>query len=389
MRSRTVTLLASLFVGILITVSCTPAAPEDISSLLEPIRQEYNLPALAAAVVLDGETVALGAVGERKFASGVQVTIDDQFHLGSCGKAMTATLLATLVEQGKLNWTTTLEDIFPELADDMWPDYRSVTPLHLLSHHAGLPGKGQTWPPGTDGSYWQELTGPVEEQRYTYLKMMTCRELDRNEQLMLPKPGTMALYSNAGLVIAGAVAERVTGSSWEELMQEMIFGPLGMTTVGFGAMGTAEEIAQPWQHVFQEGEIYPVTPGPRSDNPTVIGPAGRIHCSIGDWARFIAAHLEGRHGRSSLLKQETFETLHTLPFGGDYALGWGVVRRDWAGGTALTHTGSNGGNYALVWLAPQRDFAVIVATNIGSGDEALEALNEATDALIDIYLPTD
>jgi len=121
----------------------------------------------------------------------------------------------------------------------------------------------------------------------------------------------------------------------------------------------------------------------------VIGPAGRIHCSIGDWAKFITAHLEGRHGQSILLKQETLEALHTPPFGGDYALGWGVVRRDWAGGTALTHTGSNGGNYALVWMAPQRDFAVIVTTNIGSGDEALEGLNETSDVLIDMYLPAD
>jgi len=389
MRSRIVTLLASLLAGILITISCAPVVTQDISSVLEPIREKYNLPALAAAVVLDGDTIALGTVGERKYGSDVAVANDDQFHLGSCSKAMTATLLAILVEQGKLSWTTTLAKVFPELVDDMWADYRSVTLLHLLSHHAGLPAKGQTWPPGTDGYYWYELPGTVEEQRYTYLKMMVCRELDRNEQLMLPKPGTLALYSNAGLVIAGAVAERVTSSSWEELMQEMIFGPLGMTTASFGAMGTAEEIDQPWQHVFQGGEIYPVTPGPRGDNPPVIGPAGRIHCSIGDWAKFINAHLEGRQGRSSLLKQETFETLHTPPFRGDYALGWGVVRRDWAGGTALTHTGSNGGNYALVWMAPQQDFAVIVVTNIGSGDEALEALNETSNVLIDMYLPAD
>ena len=66
-----------------------------------------------------------------------------------------------------------------------------------------------------------------------------------------------------------------------------------------------------------------------------------------------------------------------------------MVRRDWAKGTALTHTGSNGGNYALVWMAPQQDFAVIVTTNIGSVDEALEALNKTSDVLIDMYVPDD
>ena len=388
MKIRVVTLLANLLVSILITVSCAPVVTQDVDSVLESIRPKYNLPALAAAVILDGETVALSVVGERRFDSGVKATEDDQFHLGSCSKAMTATLLAVLVEQGKISWTTTLEDVFPELVDDMWADYRSITLLHLLSHHAGLPGKSQTWPPGTDGSYWQELSGSAQEQRYEYLKMMVCRELDRNEQLVLPKPGTLALYSNAGYVIAGAVAERVGGSSWEELVQEMVFEPLGMTTAGFGAMGIAEEMDQPWQHVIQEGEIHPIPPGPRSDNPPVLGPAGRIHCSIGDWAEFISTHLRGRLGQSSLLKQETFETLHTAPFGDRYALGWAVVTRDWAGGTTLTHTGSNTLNYALVWMAPRRGFAVILVTNLGPTIGAL-ALDEAADALIDIYLPAD
>ena len=387
MKSRIAITAIGLSVVISTIMSCTPSLPGDINFLLEPVREKYDLPALAAAVVLNGNTVALGAVGQRKDNSGVQVTIDDQFHLGSCSKAMTATLLAILVEQGKLSWTTKLEEIFPELADDMWQDYRSVTPLHLLAHNAGLPGREETWPPETDITYWHELTAPVEEQRYSYLKMMLCRQLDREEQLALPVPGTLELYSNAGLVIAGAVAERITGKSWEELMQEMIFEPLGMTTAGFGAMGTSEVIDQPWQHIVYDGERYSVNPGPRSDNPPVLGPAGRIHCSIGDWAKFIIAHLEGRHGRSDLLTQQTFETLHTPPFDGDYALGWGVIERDWAEGVALTHTGSNNLSYSLVWMAPQQDFGVVVVTNIGMGVESLEALDEAADALIDMYLP--
>ena len=113
MKNRTIALLISSFLITLAVVACGPPAPEDISSLIEPIREEYSLPALAAAVVLDGDTIALGAVGERKYGSGVEVTNDDQFHLGSCGKAITATLLAILVEQAKLSWTTTLAEVFP------------------------------------------------------------------------------------------------------------------------------------------------------------------------------------------------------------------------------------------------------------------------------------
>jgi CubicO group peptidase (beta-lactamase class C family) len=69
------------------------------------------------------------------------------------------------------------------------------------------------------------------------------------------------------------------------------------------------------------------------------------------------------------------------PFGGQYALGWGTTRRDWGGGTVLTHTGSNTMNTAVVWMAPRRDFAVLVATN-QAGDGADEAVDAAASALI-------
>src|SRR3972149_10356344 len=80
----------------------------DLAPLLEPIREKYDLPALAAAVVVDGKTAAWGASGFRRYGTGVKVTSDDRFHIGSCTKAMTATLVAMLVDRGKLSWDTTL-----------------------------------------------------------------------------------------------------------------------------------------------------------------------------------------------------------------------------------------------------------------------------------------
>ena len=238
MKNRIITLLICLLLVILMMMACRPAAPEDINSLLESIRQEYNLPALAAAVVLDGDTIALGAVGERKYGSGVAVTNDDQFHLGSCGKAITATMIAVLVEQGKLSWTTTLAEVFPELVDEMLPKYRSVTLLHLLSHRAGLPGQaeGQVLSFATDDLIleWYHRTNPIVEQRYEVAEVELCAV----EHASLPDPGERFIYANTGYIIAAAVAERVTGSSWEELVAELIFEPLGITTAGYGAMGS-------------------------------------------------------------------------------------------------------------------------------------------------------
>jgi hypothetical protein len=77
--------------------------------------------------------------------------------------------------------------------------------------------------------------------------------------------------------------------------------------------------------------------------------------------------------------------LHTPPFGGDYALGWGVAERDWGGGAVLNHAGDNTMNHANVWIAPQRDFAVLVCINQG-GDAALKASDAAAGALIRLHL---
>ncbi len=94
------------------------------------------------------------------------------------------------------------------------------------------------------------------------------------------------------------------------------------------------------------------------DNPRVMGPAGRIHCTIPDWAGFIQDQLRGERGEPALLRPETYHKLHTAPFGGDYAPGWLVAQRDWADGKALTHAGDNPMNFTNVWVAPKRDFAL-------------------------------
>ncbi|MFI5178236.1 MAG: serine hydrolase, partial [Vicinamibacterales bacterium] len=118
--------------------------------------------------------------------------------------------------------------------------------------------------------------------------------------------------------------------------------------------------------------------------PEVMGPAGTVHCSLADWAKFIADQLSGLQGHGALLSPAVYTQLHTAPFGGDYAFGWLVVQRPWAGGAAYTHAGSNTMNYAVVWMAPSRDFAVLVTTNQGGAD-AQEGTDEAAAALIGLH----
>ncbi len=355
-------------------------APQPLEGSLEPIRKKHDLPALAAAVIVDGRLLALGATGVRKAGTNVAVTRNDCFHVGSCTKAMTGTLLAILVERGKLRWETSLAEALPDLAERMDPGYREVTVRHLLCHRAGVVANT---PPGKSFGEFLHLSGTDIQQRLAYVRSVL-------EVPPQARCGEKYIYSNAGYAVAGAIAERVTRTAWQKLMRQMIFEPLGMKTAGFGAMGTPGKVDQPWQHVLKDGEHHPIGPGRMSDNPMVIGPAGRVHCSLGDWAKFVAAHLNGPKGRTCplRLKGETWRILHEPPFGGAYAMGWAVAGRIWGGGDVLTHAGSNTMSYAVVWMAPKRDFAVLVATNQGT-KPAPKACDEAAAALIRRFLKSE
>lgn len=358
--------------------SQNPPAPENLNSLLEPILKKYDLPALAGAIVTSKGLIAVGAVGVRKYGTNTPVTINDQFHLGSDTKAMTATVLATLVEEGKLTWNTTLEEVFPELASGqqhkMNPVYRKVTLEQLLAHRAGF--TDVSWPQGKDFSDMFRLPGTPREQRAAYVAMVLSEP-------SVSEPGSTFLYSNRSYAVAGAVAEKIANDSWENLMQKRIFRPLSMTSCGFGAMGApgGTNIDEPWQHKLFLEWHKAIEPGPQADNPPVIGPAGTVHCSIVDWGKFITAHLRGEQGEPGILKPETFRRLHTAPFGGDYAFGWLVAERPWAGGRALNHAGSNTQNFAVVWMAPAKDFAVLIMTNQAGGD-TFDACDAVAAALI-------
>ena len=174
--------------------------------------------------------------------------------------------------------------------------------------------------------------------------------------------------------------EKIAGEPWETLMTNRLFKPLGMTSAGFGAPGAPGKVDEPWGHVREGGEIKPV----QSDNPPAIAPAGRVHCSLEDMARYLNLHLGT--ASTNLLKPETLRRLHTPPDGQDYACGWLSVDRVWAGGRALTHNGSNTMWYMVIWLAPEKHFGVVAATNI-AGRNAEKACDDVSAAMIRKWLP--
>src|SRR4051812_24959532 len=351
----------------LIPVTVHAAAPpsKNVSPLLAPIIQNHDVPGIAVAVVQSGETVAVGVAGVRTRGKPDKIAIADRFHIGSDTKAMTAMLCGILVDEGKLKWSQTLGETFPELKKSMNPQYQAVTLEQLLTHRGGAPGaieKDQLW-----GQLWQYKGTPTGARRLL-LQGVTSKAPEAT-------PGTKFIYSNAGVSIAGHMAEKVTAKSWENLMREKLFRPLGMTTAGFGAPGTRAKNDQPRGH---KADGAPVEPGPEADNPVAIGPAGIVHCSVGDWAKFAIANLPS--AKTKLVKPETLEKLHTPAAGKPkYAMGWMIAdNQPWAGGPALTHAGSNTMWMAVAWLAPKKDFAVLVACNQAND----KACNDAVLALL-------
>lgn len=348
----------------------------DIGPVLEPIRAKHEQPAMAAAVVRGGEIIARGAVGlRRRSTESAPVQIDDRFHIGSCTKAFTSTLVAMFIEEGKLDWSTTIVDILPELKGVIHPAYEAVTLEMLLTHRAGVMAFTRNGP--TESQVAGRLEGTPAEQRRAFIERLL-------KQPPLHDIGTKYEYSNAGYAVAAAILERLTGQSWEDLIRERIFKPLDMNQSGFGLPGSRERQEtpdQPWGHFAMSNGLAPIAPDPRVNLPPVLQPGGDIHAPIEDFARFVALHLKGLRGEDTkLLKAATITRLHQ-PVLNDYAMGWFSSEQFGTPGTA--HNGSAGMFFAWMWVFPKDDLAIVVCSNAGTGEQAgLEAVTKLREHVL-------
>ncbi|MEO5715639.1 MAG: serine hydrolase domain-containing protein [Luteolibacter sp.] len=355
-----------------LTVVTAVADPTDVSADLARFTQNGKIPGLVAAAVLDGEIVAAGATGVRKQGDPTPVTIHDKFHIGSCTKSMTATLAAILVADGKIKWSSTVAEVFPDWG--IHPDFQKTTLLQLCSNSGGL---AHDVPPALWKTTVDDREKPEAEQRRKFIQALLL------EPPAYP-PGTQNVYSNSGFTIAGAMLEKVSGKPYDELIKERLFTPLHLDSAGFGPAATAGNIDQPYGHVRRLGFTFNIPPGPDADNPPAITPAGRVHLSIMDLATYASFHLGT--AKNPPLDSEALKFLHTpVAPSKEYACGWINLERPWAGGTALMHNGTNTTNYAVMWLAPNKKFAAVAACNIDS-EIGPKACDDAVTFLIEKYL---
>ncbi len=342
-------------------------SPTNLRDALLAAQRNWNLPAIAAVIVTSERILDIDAVGVGRLGAPEAVLQSDRFHLGSLTKAMTAMLLATLVEEGKLQWETRVVDAVPEFQGIAHRDMRSVTVEQLLSHRAGLA-------PFSDLSEFEDLPswpGSATERRLEFTRYHWSRSADETVGEYL--------YSNAGYVVAATVAEQITGESWKELMQSRLFEPLGMEA-GFD-WPALEDRAQPWGHYIVNGRLTPHDPEDDYHVPDLVRPAGDVHASLEDYVLYMQLHLRGLQGRDGFLAPETFQRIHR-PIG-NYALGWQVDIVD--GVPVSTHFGSAGTFYALAAIDPERNLGILVVTNTGH-PEARDAVNWAANAIAQIWV---
>jgi D-alanyl-D-alanine carboxypeptidase len=344
-----------------------PPAPADpLSSIVDSVRVAWNLPAMGAAIVtLEGGITAIAVAGTRRATGGPAVSTDDLWHLGSNTKAVTSLLAAVAVSQNRIQWTTTLAQAFPELAN-IRAEYRDVTLRDLLSHQSGFPRDAGA------GAFVGGATAVAQR---------TSAVAWAVQQPPVVTRGTYS-YSNLGYVVGSAMLERALGTSYEAAMAAQVHAPLGVTDAGWGPQAAAGSTTQPVAHRWNPSGSWQVLEA--FDNPPVYNSSGRAHMSLASWGRVLREVLRVEAGAPTLASadaaRQTTAAMVTVNQTTSYGLGWLVSTRSWANGKVLYHDGSNGGNHSLAFVAPVRNVAFLATTN---GFDAGGRSSKALSALID------
>ncbi len=337
----------------------------------DDVMARYRLPGLAVGVIEDGRIVYQRTAGETVAGSGQAITSRTLFKIASNSKAMTAALLARLVEQGKLRWDDPVVKHLPGFRmADPWVG-RNLQVRDLLIHNSGLPeGAG-------DLMLWPEPNA------------FTRADIIAGLAHLKPKYGFRAgyAYDNLLYVVAGEVAAAAGGTSYEALMQREVFAPLGLgCRVGAWERAPGDDLAQP--HMRKDGRN--VVLGGDGDVVAAItsAAAGGIRCHLDDmlaWARNWLVPDEAQKAWLPEAQRRAMWTAHTpMPISAHrrerdnthfLAYGYGFRLADVDGQWSVSHTGTLSGMYSMMSLLPDRRSGFVLMIN-GDGGEARTVLGD-------------
>lgn len=335
---------------------------------IDSMRQLYNLPEVAYAIIKKDSIIEIGVSGFKKFNEQNDSTAankSDYFHLGSNTKAITGFIAAKLVEQGKLSWETTFFDLFPETKENSTPSYYKATLKDYFSHRA----KVQAFTSGKERLTLPTFEGTKQDQRQAFSKyVLTMPPLESPDEYT---------YSNAGYSIAVTMLEKVSLKSWEELVKEYLTNELGIEFVIGWPNRNLEH--QPWGHALQY-DILESVPPTFDYQLSLIEPAGDLSMNIDNYIKYIQLNLKGLSGQSNALSANTYNYLFNSAE--KYAIGWAnLLTKD---KKIYDHAGSDGTFFTYTQIDGNTNTAYIIMANSGTAN-AQQAVMKILTTLQDFY----
>jgi CubicO group peptidase (beta-lactamase class C family) len=372
---------------VLLLVFATPLAgqkpPPGLDRYVRRVMDTFTVPGLSVAIVKDGKVVLAKGYGVQRMGGPDPVNERTRFGIASNTKLFTATALALLVEDGKVEWDAPVIRYLPAFA--MYDPYvtRELTVRDLLVHRSGLGlGAGDLlwWPPST----------------------YDRKEIVRRIRFIPPATSFRSTYAydNVLYLVAGELIEAVSGQTWEDFVRSRILRRVGMTESDVRHSGAAGGDNVAGTHAEVNDTVRPIAPFP-SDN---TNPAGGIMSGAADMAKWMIVQLDsgrvasGDRLFSAASTRQLWREVTPMPIGkppegldhlrahmAGYALGLNV--RDYRGRTLLQHTGGLPGYLSKVAMIPELRLGVAVLTNQESGAAFESIVYQVLDHFLSVKSP--
>lgn len=338
-----------LIAVLVLLASAVHAGAQHSRTLADSIREVYNIPGLAYAVISSGSIIDMAATGVQRTDRPGALQLTSCFHIGSNTKAVTALLAAQLVQDKKISWDTKFLDLFPELKPASRKVYYPVTLQQLLSFRGKLPGYTYTF----DTPTREEIRGDEAEQRLAMARYFLAKPPMKEENGLTP--------SNVDYILAGLMLEKASGRSYKELVTAL--GQRLGIQFGFDYPNLTDS-TQTWGHDISGN---PVTPADNYKLNWLLS-AGNININLPDYIRFIQLHLLGLKGQTTLLPQAVFnKLLFGLPV---FSLGWFNATVDSTKQRRAWNEGNAGAFITSVEIIQPLDRAYIIFTNSATPETA-------------------
>jgi CubicO group peptidase (beta-lactamase class C family) len=334
-----------------VTLEQVQAALPRLEQFAEEALRETGVPGLSIAVVYQDEVVYLKGFGVREAGKSERVTENTVFQLASMSKPVGSTVIAALVSDGVVAWDDRIVDLNPEFQMfDPWVT-NHVTVRDLYAHRSGLPGDA-----GND----LERLGYEQDEILRRLRYL--------------EPGgdfrASYAYSNFGMTAGAVAAAKAAGKTWEEVSEEILYRPLGMSSTSSRYEDFAAQENRAHLHILVDGEWTPKL----TRDADAQSPAGGASSSARDLAQWVRLQLgDGTFEGEQVVSEDALAQTHQpLIFSGAhpitakptfYGLGWQVYYDD-AGRLGLVHAGAfSVGARTVVNLIPSEDLGIVVLSN--------------------------